>query len=222
MSNFFTKHKIHWGERRFVLSFIGGVIFFGVALMINSYANHYATLTGKTPVPDIILSNIRVFDVDPAVVYGPLLILILVTSILLSRPNAIPFTIKTIALFIIIRAFFISFTHIGQFEPQLAVSADPFLRFLGGEGTGGLFFSGHTGMPLILGLIFWNDKRLRYLFLSLSVILGSVMLMAHLHYTIDVAGAFFITPTIFNLSKKLFKQDYLFLTQGLNFPVKPA
>jgi membrane-associated phospholipid phosphatase len=184
------------------------VLLFGVSVIANIFANNYAVLRGKDPVTDIILSNVRVFDVDFIVNYGPLLIIILVFVVLTLRPSAIPFTIKSMALFIIIRAIFISLTHLGQFEPQLILPTTGFLNFIGGGNTGGLFFSGHTGMPFLLALIFWDNKIIRWGFVAISVVLGTSMLLAHLHYTIDILGAFFITPTIYYLATKFFKEDF--------------
>jgi membrane-associated phospholipid phosphatase len=72
---------------------------------------------------------------------------------------------------------------------------------------GDLFFSGHTGMPFLLALIFWEDKWTRFLFLGFSIMFGIVVLLAHLHYSIDVLSAFFITYTIFHLALYIFKKD---------------
>ncbi len=197
------KHIDCWKHRSFVVSGVVAGILFLAAVAISNLANQYATLHGTIPVSDLILSNIRVFDVDAVVIYGPLVILAAVLTILALRPTAFPFTLKTLGTFIIIRAGFISLTHLGQFSPQLSLSPNEFLNFLGGGSTGGLFFSGHTGVPLLLGLIFWDNRRLRYGFIALSIILGAAMLLGHLHYTIDVIGAFFITPTIYRLAQRL-------------------
>ena len=211
MSELISRHKVHWTDPSFIVSTIWGIVLLVVGVIATTFANQYAVLTGKNPVTDIVLSNVRVFDVDWIVNYGPVLIVILVVLILLARPSAIPFTVKSLALFIIIRAGFISLTHLGQFEPQLILPTSSFLNFLGGGNSGGLFFSGHTGAPLMLGLIFWDNKLLRYGFIALAVVLGVGMLLAHLHYTIDVVGAFFITPTIYGLAERLFKKDYRLL-----------
>lgn len=215
MGELFLKHKAHWANRSFYLSTLWGLALFTISVLVNTFANKYAILTGKNPVTDIVLSNIRVFNVDFIVNYGPLLILILVITILAIRPSAIPFTAKSMALFIVTRACFISLTHLGQFQPQLILPTSRFLDFLGGGNTGGLFFSGHTGMPFLLALIFWDNKLLRLGFIGVSVVLGTAMLLAHLHYTIDVIGAFFITPTIFSLAQKFFKKDYDLFRNGI-------
>jgi membrane-associated phospholipid phosphatase len=75
-------------------------------------------------------------------------------------------------------------------------------KFIGGND---LFFSGHTGAPFLLALIFWRIPPLRYLFLAWSLFFAVIVLLGHLHYTIDVLSAFFITYTIFHMSEFFFK-----------------
>lgn len=215
MGELFLKQKMHWHNRPFLVSTIWALVLFTISVVVSTFANDYVVLRAENPVTDIVLSNIRVFDVDFIINYGPLLIIIFILAILAMRPSAIPFTIKSVALFIVIRSIFISLTHIGQFEPQLALPSTGFLNFIGGGNTGGLFFSGHTGVPFLLALIFWDNKILRWGFILISMVLGTAMLLGHLHYTIDVAGAFFITPTIYYLAQQFFKGDYELLHRGL-------
>jgi hypothetical protein len=73
-----------------------------------------------------------------------------------------------------------------------------------------LFFSGHTGLPFLIALIFWDHVYVRTLFLSSSVVFGVIVLLSHLHYSIDVFSAFFITYSIYHISLKLFHLDYTF------------
>jgi membrane-associated phospholipid phosphatase len=58
-----------------------------------------------------------------------------------------------------------------------------------------------------MALIFWKNKILRYTFIFLSVFFGVIVLLGHIHYSIDVLAAFFITYTIWHISEKLFKKE---------------
>jgi len=66
-----------------------------------------------------------------------------------------------------------------------------------------------------MALIFWDRRRIRMGFLVAGVVASGAVLLAHVHYTIDVLGAVFITPTIYRLAEWCFPRDLAFgLTSG--------
>ena len=65
------------------------------------------------------------------------------------------------------------------------------------------FFSGHTGVPFLLFLLF-RVKWVRAVFLVESVAMGACVLLTRNHYTIDVLGAYFMTYAIYRLGLFLF------------------
>ncbi|MEI8091030.1 MAG: phosphatase PAP2-related protein [bacterium] len=83
-----------------------------------------------------------------------------------------------------------------------------------------LFFSGHTGLPFLFALIFWNNKWMRYLFVLTAIYFGAIVLLGHLHYSIDVLSAFFITYTIRHINEFLWKKDKLYMvnTHSIIYP----
>jgi hypothetical protein len=189
----------------FVKSFIISFVFLLISLYINFIAGNYATESASLPVTDIILSNIRRFDVDGFFIYGPIVLFTIISIICIYSPKKIPFILKNIALFTVIRSIFISLTHLGPFPTQtIAESTNLLSKFTFG---GDLFFSGHTGIPFLMALIFWQNKKFRYFFLSYSLFMGTIVLLGHYHYSIDVLAAFFITYTIFDISLLLFKKE---------------
>ena len=204
MNQTIQKFKKCFRNKRYIISFISSFIFLSIAMIINFFAGTYATERASNPVTDIILSNIRVYDVDGFFIYGSFLLVIVIALVVLHRPNKIPFTIKSIALFIIIRSIFITLTHLGPFPSQTIIQSDILSKMSFG---GDLFFSGHTGLPFLLALMFWNEKWLRYIFLAFSIMFAVVVLLAHLHYSIDVLAAFFITYSIFHISTYIFKKN---------------
>lgn len=193
-------------NKEFIKSLIVSLIFLAISLYINFRAGNYATERASLPVTDIILSNIRVFDVDGFFIWGPVFLFSLITILCLYHPKKITFILKNIALFTIIRSIFISLTHLGPFPTQIVTeNATNFIsKFTFG---GDLFFSGHTGVPFLLALIFWHYKPLRYLFLIDSLFMGTIVLLGHYHYSIDVLAAFFITYSIYHIALYLFKED---------------
>lgn len=192
-------------SKDFIQSLIVSFIFLLISLYINFRAGSYATESASLPVTDIILSNIRVFDVDLFFIWGPIILFSIIAIICLYHPKKIPFIIKNIALFTIIRSIFISLTHLGPFPTQAISESTNFIsKFTFG---GDLFFSGHTGIPFLMALIFWQNKSIRYFFLAYSIFMGTIVLLGHYHYSIDVLAAFFITYSIYHISLYLFKRD---------------
>ncbi|MGH7249432.1 MAG: phosphatase PAP2-related protein [Minisyncoccia bacterium] len=207
-------YKKYFASKNFVLSFFVGLLLLGVSLVTQFFISGYVDRSASQPVTDIILSNTRVYDVSAIFVWGAILLAFICIAIVLLRINYAPFVMKSVALFTLIRSIFVSLTHISPF-PTHAIINSPFFNreVFNGIFTGNdLFFSGHTGVPFLLALIFWQNKNLRFIFLGFSVMFGIVVLLGHLHYSIDVLSAYFITYSIFHICKFLFKKDWqLFL-----------
>ena len=207
MTQWVLKMKNCFSDKKYIFSFIFAWALLILCLIVNFYAGTYATLRESNPVTDIILSNIRIYDVDGLFIYGPMVFWIFATLYAFINPRNVPFIVKSIALFIIIRSVFISVTHIGPFPDSASIFPPGYVsRFSFG---GDLFFSGHTGLPFLLALIFWEDKFMRYLCIAASIFFAVVVLLAHQHYTIDVLAAFFITYTIYHIATRFFKEDFV-------------
>ena len=123
MINWLQQLKSHSQDKKLMLSIGMSFLLLIASLIINFYAGTYATEKASSSVTDIILSNIRVFDVDLIFTYGSVLFWLFMITIFIYRPNRLPFCLKTIALFVIIRAIFIVLTHIGPFPNSLIVPA---------------------------------------------------------------------------------------------------
>lgn len=197
-------HK-HFTNKQFLISLGTAFLFLIISFIINYYAGTYATENASFPVTDIILSNIRIFHVDGIFIYGPFLFFIFVSIVSFYNPKRLPFIIKSVSLFIVIRSIFISLTHIGPYPIETVIANVNLINKF--TFSGDLFFSGHAGVPFLLTLIFWENKILRYIFLAYSIFMGVVVLLGHYHYTIDVLAAFFITYTIFDIASYIFKKD---------------
>ncbi len=187
-----------------------------LSLVINYFAGTYATRYESNPVTDIVLSNIPVFNLDETFIYGTVLFVIFIVFLCFTNPKITPFVVKSIALFVVIRSGFIIMTHIAPYPTAMIINPASFItKFTFG---GDLFFSGHTGLPFLMTLVFWKNKLLRYIFLATSIFFAVVVLLTHLHYSIDVMAAFFITFTIYHIAKFFFKKDEQFFNEG--FPLK--
>jgi hypothetical protein len=77
------------------------------------------------------------------------------------------------------------------------------------------FFSGHTGMPFLGALVFWDDKLVRWVYILASIFFAIVVLLGHLHYSIDVFSAFFITYSIYRIADISFNKDKEVFERGI-------
>ena len=204
MHKLVERYKLCFREKDFIASFFSGLFILFVSFVGNYFASAYATITASSPVTDLILSNTRVWDVDGLFVYGAVVCFFVTLLICLWRPKTLPFVLKSWGLFILIRAVFVTLTHLGPFPTEVTITPSFFGNFFTGND---LFFSGHTGAPFLIALMFWEDKFIRYLYLAFSVLFAIVVLLGHLHYSIDVLSAFFITYSIYHICLWLFKRD---------------
>ncbi len=172
------------------------------SIWVSLAAGQYTRTHASNSVSDIVLSNIPVFNLDELFIYATFAFAAFVLVIALLYPRRLPFMFLSLALFYLIRAGFITLTHVAPFPERTAVDFGETIQryFFGAD----LFFSGHTGTPFLLGLLFWEDRSLRYLFVCASVFFASIVLLAHLHYSIDVASAFFITYAIYHIALQIF------------------
>jgi len=154
----------------------------------------------------MFLDNLPPTDVDGILEYGALLLGAFLNAICMALPQRIPFVLKGIALFILIRSGFIILTHLGP-SPEKTPIDDGFLfsSLLSGND---LFFSGHTGLPFLMALIFWDRVVARAILLGVTIVFAVAVLLGHLHYSIDVFSAFFITYSIFHLAQFFFRKDW--------------
>jgi hypothetical protein len=86
----------------------------------------------------------------------------------------------------------------------LMVLDDPFIQLFGKGDvlTKDLFFSGHTGTLFLLFLLAEN-KTLKILFLISTIMVGSAVLLQHVHYSIDVFVAPFVAYCSYRIIKNL-------------------
>jgi hypothetical protein len=188
-----------------VRSVCEGAVFLGASSIAIFAAVSYATVHASNYVTDFVLSRVGPFNVRFLFIYGTFTAFVITGSLLALRPNRLPFALKAIALFLLVRAVFVTLTHMAPspIDPQKPA---PFFNsiFYGGD----LFFSGHTGLPFLAALAFWHIPQWRTFYLALTAFFGTIVLLGHYHYSIDVLAALFITHGVFQISCWLFSRDY--------------
>ena len=105
------------------------------------------------------------------------------------------------SLLVVLRALFMVFTHLQT--PSDAIPVHFPWIFGGLSFQNDMFFSGHTAIPF-LGFFLFKDSAYRYLFLVGSIVMGTVALVMHRHYSIDVFSAFFITFCSYRMGMRAF------------------
>jgi hypothetical protein len=213
MNEVILKNKHYWKQKYFLNSLVFGALFFASSLVFNHFVSNYVDYKAGSYVQDVILDNLPVVNVDWIINEGVICFSVFIILFSLTKPEKIPFVLKSLALFITIRAVFTTLTHLGPAPSQTYLDPDDLLIKINAGRE--MFFSGHTGMPFLLALIFWKEKLARYISIAASIIFGASMLLGHLHYSIDVFAAFFITYSIYHITQIFFSKDYE-LSQGKN------
>lgn len=212
MRHIFHRHKTLWKDKNFSILALDSALLLAAALIINYYAGTYASIRASNSVSDLFLDNLPTLNVSLIFIDGFILFILFIASLLFHEPKKIPFVLKTAALFIFTRAIFMTLTHIGPFPLQSPLETGDIIgKFIF---SGDLFFSGHVGLSFLMALIFWPSLRVRMIFIAISVIFGASALLGHLHYSIDVFAAYFITYSIFKAAQNLFAKDYKFLSDN--------
>lgn len=203
---FFTKDHIR--------SLIVALVLLGLAVVFQFYASAYSSRVPSNSVPDLILDILPIVNTNFLIVEGALLAIAGTIILLFFKPKYLIFALKAAAIFIATRAVFVSLTHLGIYPGQIGPDGtglfDNIYTGLGLEA--GFFFSGHTGLTFLMALIFWDERFWRYVYLTLCVAFAIGVLLAHVHYSIDVLAAPYITYSIFVMSKYFFKEDYALIS----------
>lgn len=213
LRSYLRRQRRYLSDARFLRACAISLAILTVGVILNFYSGTYATEIAGSFVPDIFLSNTPALNVDGFFVIGTFAIGVFTVALVLTRLRWLPFTAAALGVFYILRALFVSLTHIGPFPDRVALDWGTIVtKFIGGND---LFFSGHTGAPFLLALIFWRIPVLRNIFLAWSVFFAVIVLLGHLHYSIDVLAAYFITYTIFHIGELFFKKYRTIFHEGI-------
>ncbi|GGI82337.1 phosphatase PAP2-related protein [Legionella impletisoli] len=189
-----------------------GMVLLVMSFIIMNKAGAYTATVAGNSVPDLLLDYLPLFNVTTIHIYIAILFWVLFAIYLIIHPYYLSFFTKAAAIFILVRSGFICLTHLGVPTNHLTIPKD-IARFVIYDCD--LFFSGHVGGPFLIALTFWQNVTLRHLGLIAASFFAIIVLLGHIHYSIDVFAAPFITYGVFKFSQWLFPEDYRLLIHEL-------
>ncbi len=193
-------------KKEYYIPILFGLVCFFVSYEYISYMGSLATnLAAQSPTTDQVLNILPKIDTSYMHVQIFVLFKYLFFISLIFFVRYIPFILFSSVTLSILRATFVPMTNIGFPEGQPLIDSN---YTFGGD----LFFSGHTAIPFLWALIFWDNKYLRYFFFLSSFVFGLSALLGRFHYSIDVFSAPFFAYCVYAFSKSIFP-EYFSYTQ---------
>jgi hypothetical protein len=183
---------------------IVALIFFVIAMILYISAGDYTRDHGGVAVPDLILDRIGPYDLGFIFVW----LFILITALffihpVLFNPRAFPYVLNIFSLFVAVRSGFIIFTHLIPPPDAIIIHFPGYLNLLSFSNS--LFFSGHTGLPFLGFLIYRKySKTMSYFMLASSFVMAITVLLMHVHYSIDVFSAYFISYGVYKFGNFMY------------------
>lgn len=205
MKEFLRGYKEVFTHRKTLQDMLIGVFLFIFGMSVSYFAYEYIATTNGPVAKDLFLDNLPTLYVASWFFFSIFFMGAVAVILSILNPRRAPFILICTGLFFAIRAFFLILTHL----------APPNIEYYMGMSTGSdLFFSGHVGYAFLLALMFWRNRLYKILFIALSIMMAALVLLGHLHYSIDVFSAYFIVYVIFVIAKKVFKGEYEMLLRS--------
>ena len=190
---YFSRGFRDWGREFFEYRYLIllSLLIVAAATYLDYLSGVYVSSSANVAaVPDLILDHVGPVDLSFIYVYGYLTLCItLFLYSLVLHIRTLHVVVSQFSFLVMLRAVFVMLTHLQT--PADGINAVFPWIFKGISFQNDMFFSGHTAIPFLGFLLF--KGVIRYFFLCGSICLGTVVLLMHLHYSIDVFSAFFIT-----------------------------
>jgi hypothetical protein len=178
------------------------IFFFIVAIILNQLASNYSAKKNALPVSDLILDNLPSVNLGMLFVWGFLaVVLVLLFYPLFFKIKKFHIAVSQFSLLVIIRSFFITLTHLGL--PIDSIRYYPTGIYNWFIFQNDLFFSGHVAIAF-LGFLLYRKEKVGIFFFIATIVMAFTVLFMHVHYSIDVFAAFFITYGTYKIGNYLF------------------
>ena len=104
MNKFYLKHQKFWTGKT-TRSLIFSLSFLGLALYVQQLASNYVATINGAVVDDLIVNHLPLWSINKYFVPATIASTIIVTILLLLKPQYLIFTIKSLAIFTILRSY---------------------------------------------------------------------------------------------------------------------
>jgi membrane-associated phospholipid phosphatase len=188
-----------WESKAFRIYFsIIVVAFIGLVMIYGRFLDYIETRPGSI-LPDPFLNSFIPLEVT-WFTFGIIYISVIVALVHLSwQPRQLLIAFQAYIFIAMARVLSMYLTPLDP-PPNLIPLEDPFVQSLStGVLTRDLFFSGHTSTSFLLFLSS-TGRKMKIFFLICTILVGLLVLLQHVHYSIDVLAAPFYAYTCFKLS----------------------
>ncbi|MDD4972758.1 MAG: phosphatase PAP2-related protein [Bacteriovorax sp.] len=220
MRNRYIYFKSNWHtalrNRYFVVEFLISTVILVFIMLIFSKFTIFVEMRKGIQVNDPVLESFKAIDLTRLIfsmIYGGLLFAL---ASLVSSPYRLMILFEAYALMVLTR---IVMMFILPLSPPIGMILlqDPFVEFFGTGKTlvNDLFFSGHTATMFLLLLAV--PKKLKWIFLIITILVAISVLIQKVHYTVDVLVAPYISFTCYHLILKFFYFRYKGESYDLEF-----
>lgn len=201
-----------WHNKAFRKNLIFGILLLIITLVFTYFfLNNIDYRSEGRILNDWILKKIPAKDVSGSIVFFMASAILLFISRCVTNPNMVVTFLLAFTLLLATRILTISTTRLIA-PPELIIMNDPIGDILYSSGfiTQDLFYSGHTASLFLLYLCSYK-KADRYYLLFSAIVIGVLLLIQHVHYTIDIVFAPFFAYGCFWLSQTIIKYQNAYL-----------
>ncbi len=215
-TNIFSRWKIALTNFAYTIKLMITIAIFAVgAMQFPTYFSHIQKRNGQF-LNDYVLDYLPAHDVSTAIFAIIYSLLIYMLYRVLTNPNlfllfALTFVIETVFRMTTIYLFPLNapsnlvFLHDTFAELLIYGNTEPITK--------DLFFSGHTATMVMIWL-FVEKPLEKFIAAIATFILAYMLLIQHVHYTVDILGAFFFTYLSYLIAKKIVDKKW-FITGGI-------
>jgi hypothetical protein len=215
--------RIFSSDRKSILSLVTTIFLLNILTYCFQKALLYIELQQGVLLHDVLLDKIPSIDVSVWIFWNLYSCIIFGLLVLLAYPNL--FTIFLQFYFLALLMRLIAILVMPTLEPPAHIIPliDPILdvtTYNNQQITKDLFFSGHTVSALIV-IFMIDNKHIKRLLILMFIILVVLILIQHIHYTIDIFGAYIVTFMLYNLVFKKLKKNTIKEYQFTSIIPKP-